>query len=59
MPPPEQEAGHGEPFQQMLALEPCVEFGLAAGAAVVEDRQDAGLLEGHRYLAATTMISTL
>ena len=41
MAPAEQEAGHGQPFEQMLALEPGLELGLAAGAAIVEDRQDA------------------
>ena len=59
MPPAEQKARHGQPLVQMLALEPGVEFGLAAGTAVVEDRQDAGLRARHRYFAATTMISTL
>jgi hypothetical protein len=59
MPPPKQEARHGEPFEQVLALKPRIEFGLAAGAAIVPDGQDARLLLGHRYLAATTMISTL
>ena len=44
---------------QMFALEPRLEFGLAAGAAVVQDCEDAGVLRGHRYFAATTMISTL
>jgi hypothetical protein len=42
VPAAEQEAGHRQPLLQMLALEPCLELGLAAGAAVVEDRQDAG-----------------
>ena len=59
MPPPIQEAGHGEPLKQMLALKPRIELGLASGAAVVEDRKDTGLPLGHFYLAATTMISTL
>ena len=48
MPPSEQEAGHGQPLLQMLALEPCLEFGLAAGTAIVQDRQDAVLLCRHR-----------
>jgi hypothetical protein len=59
MSPPVQEAGHGQPFGQMLALEPGVEFGLTSGPAVVPDRHDAGLLLRHGYFAATTMISTL
>ena len=40
----------------MLALEPGFEFGFAPGAAIVEDREDAGQ---RRHRAATTMISTL
>ena len=55
MAPPKQETGHGQPLEQMLALEPGFELGLAAGAAIVEDRQDALL----RHFPATTMISTL
>ena len=58
MPAAEQETRNGEPLQQMLALKPGVEFSLAAGAAVVPDRQDAGSAR-HLYFAATTMISTL
>ena len=56
MPPTEQEAGHGEALLQMLALEPLLEFGLAAGDAIVEDRQDASFA---CHFPATTMISTL
>jgi len=41
VPPSEQKAGHGQAFEQMLALKPGLEFGLAAGAAIVPDRQDA------------------
>ena len=52
----EQKTRHGKPLQQMLALEPCLEFRFVPGAAIVEDRQYSGL-GGH--LAATTMISTL
>ena len=55
MPAAEQEAGHRQPLDQMLALEPVLELGLAAGAAVVEDRQDA---HSSAHFAATTMIST-
>ena len=59
MPSSEQEAGHGEPLEQMLALKPRVQFRLTTGAAVVPDRQDTRFLLEHRYFAATTMISTL
>ncbi len=52
----EQKARHREPLDQMLALEPGFEFRLAPGAAIVEDREYAGL---RRHFAATTMISTL
>ena len=53
---PEQKAGNGQPFEQMLALEPGVELGLASRAGIVPDRQDAGL---RYHFPATTMISTL
>jgi hypothetical protein len=56
VPPTEQEPGHGEALLQMLALEPLLEFGLAAGDAIVEDRQDASFA---CHFPATTMISTL
>ncbi len=59
MPPAEQEAGHRQPLEQMLALEPFLELGLAAGAAVVEDREDAKVRSLLAHFAATTMISTL
>ena len=63
MPSAEQKAGNSEPFQQMLALEPRLEFSLAAGAAVVPDRQDSWTFSSTIvvtiYFAATTMISTL
>jgi hypothetical protein len=48
VPPPEQKAGHGQAFEQMLALKPGLEFGLAAGAAIVPDRQDALLRHRRR-----------
>ena len=51
----EQKARHGKPLDEMLALEPGFEFRLAAGAAIVEDREDSG---ARAHLAATTMIST-
>ena len=51
----EHKTRHGEPLDEMLALEPGFEFRLAAGAAIVEDREDAGL---RAHFAATTMIST-
>jgi hypothetical protein len=38
----------------MFALEPVLEFGLAADGAVVEDRQNTKLF----HIAAVTMIST-
>jgi hypothetical protein len=41
MPPAEQKPGHGEPLDEMLALEPCVKFSVAPGCNVVEDRQNA------------------
>ena len=50
----EQKARHTKPLDQMLALEPGVEFRLAAGAAIVEDREDTV----RAHFAATTMIST-
>src|SRR6185437_1545872 len=56
MPPPEQEAGHGEPLEQVLALEPFLELGLAAGAAVIEDRQDA-LLSSHGHAPARSTLA--
>ena len=59
MPAAEQKARNGEPLLQMFTLEPGVEFGLAAGTAVVKDRKNSGLRGCHRYFAATTMISTL
>ena len=59
MPPAEQEARNGQPLHQMFTLEPCLEFGLAARAAIVPDCEDTGVLLGHHYFAATTMISTL
>ena len=59
MPAAEQEARNGQPLHQMFTLEPRLEFGLTAGAAVVPDCEDAGVLLSHRYFAATTMISTL
>ena len=40
MPPAEQEAGNGEPLEQMLALKPRVELSLATRAAVVPDRKN-------------------
>jgi hypothetical protein len=52
----EQKTRHGKPLKQMLALEPSLEFRLAPGAAVVEDRKYSGL---RPHFAATTMISTL
>ncbi len=51
----EHKTRHAKPLDEMLALEPGFEFGLAAGAAVVEDGEDAGL---RAHFAATTMIST-
>src|SRR5690242_11991016 len=55
-----QKAGHRQPFLEVLALEPSLEFGFPPGAAVVPDGQYAGhLRRRHRYLAAVTMISTL
>jgi hypothetical protein len=59
VPAAEQEAGNGEAFEKMLALEPGLEFSLTALATVVPDCQYAGILFSHRYFAATTMISTL
>jgi len=50
----EHKARHGEPLDEMLALEPGFEFRLAPGAAIVEDGEYSGT---HR--AATTMISTV
>ena len=58
MPAAEQKAGQGQPFDEMLALEPLFELGLAAGAAVVEDRQDALLHYFFRYLSSA-WLSTL
>lgn len=55
MPAPEQETGHRQPFEQMLALEPFLELSFAAGAAVVEYRETAKIA----HFPATTMISTL
>ena len=52
----EQKSRHGNPLEQMLALEPGFEFSFAPDAAIVEDREYSGL-PAHR--AATTMISTL
>jgi hypothetical protein len=51
----EQKARHGEPLDEMLALEPGFEFRFAPRTAIVEDREYARL-RAHR--AATTMIST-
>jgi hypothetical protein len=62
VPPAKQEAGDGEPLEQMLALEPRVKFGLTAGAAVVPDRKNSRKLSAAitatTYFAATTMVST-
>lgn len=63
MPPAKQEAGNGEPLEQMLALKPGVELSLATRAAVVPDRKNSGSLSSAImatiHFAATTMISTL
>ena len=54
----EQKAGHREPLDEMLALEPGFEFRFAPSAAIVEDREYAGLGSFGAHRAATTMIST-
>ena len=54
----EQKTGYGKPLDQVLALEPRFEFQLAPGAAIVEDREYAGLKSCGAHRAATTMIST-
>ena len=41
VPPAVEKARHAKPFDEMLALKPGLELGLAAGAAVVEDREHA------------------
>jgi hypothetical protein len=55
----EQEARNRKPLQQMLALKPRIEFGLAAGTPIIPDRENSRLPFSHRYFAATIMISTL
>jgi hypothetical protein len=54
----EQKARHGEPLDEMLALEPGFEFRLAPRAAIVEDGEYAMLGNSRAHRAATTMIST-